>query len=48
MSGLGKHDDESRFSLLNVKHTENNDSIPIFSVIDDHSLLGSGALRKGI
>ena len=48
MFGLADHDDESGYFLLSVKLTESNDSLHMFSVVDDRSLLLCGALMKEI
>ena len=48
MFGLANHDEELRYSLLSVKRAVNNDSVHMFSVIDDCSMLPSGVKREEI
>ena len=48
MFGLANHDDELWYFLLSVNRALNNDLVHMFSVIDDCSMLPSGAMREEI
>ena len=48
MFGLANHDEETRYFLLGAKQAVRNDSVHMLAVIDDCSLLHSGALREEI